>query len=44
MRLLQQWDDEQTEFVLERADPSAPLGEWAGLRRVPQVLDCSVPV
>mmetsp|Transcript_57215 Transcript_57215/g.135936 ORF Transcript_57215/g.135936 Transcript_57215/m.135936 type:complete len:371 (+) Transcript_57215:8-1120(+) len=36
MRLLQQWDDEQTEFVLERADPSAPLGEWAGLRRVPQ--------
>ena len=26
MRLLQQWDEEQTEFVLERADPSAPLG------------------
>mmetsp|Transcript_13070 Transcript_13070/g.26966 ORF Transcript_13070/g.26966 Transcript_13070/m.26966 type:complete len:330 (-) Transcript_13070:858-1847(-) len=35
MNLLQTWDEEQTEFVEEHADPNAPLGDWRGLRRQP---------
>ncbi len=33
MNYLQEWDEEQVEFVLSTADPNAPLGDWTGLRR-----------
>lgn len=33
MELLQKWDEEQEEYIMETADPNAPLGDWRGLRR-----------